>query len=115
MNHQDWKPIVIHKKTKNNDNTKNTVKIAGNKKKIEVNKIAHSIENKADSGDLSHKKITHDMKLLIIKGRNSLKLTQKELANKANLSLQIIQDIESGKAIYNHQHIQKLKRILHIK
>ena len=49
-----------------------------------------------------------------MKQRNLKKWTQKELANKINLSIQIINEIESGKAIYNHVHINKIKRILKI-
>ena len=48
------------------------------------------------------------------KARCNQSLTQKQLAQKVNLSLQIISNIESGKAIYNHQHINKLKRFLKI-
>ena len=38
----------------------------------------------------------------------------KQLAQKCNLPLQIINEIETGKAIYNHQHINKIKRVLKI-
>ena len=50
----------------------------------------------------------------IIQGRNAKNFTQKQLANSINLPLQVVSEIESGKAIYNHQHINKIKRYLKI-
>jgi len=47
-----------------------------------------------------------------MKARTAKSLTQKQLASSINLSLQIISDIESGKALYNPQHISKIKRYL---
>ena len=108
LDHQDWKTIQINNKKKH-------VEEKNEKKKYSDNTLLQrSIEKKADNDELKHKKLTLELRNNIIKTRNSLKLTQKELANKTNLSVQIINDIESGKAIYNHQHIQKLKRILKI-
>ena len=48
----------------------------------------------------------------LINSRVKKKLTQKELANKCNLSIKIIVDIESGKANYNANHINKIKNLL---
>ena len=39
-----------------------------------------------------------------MKGRVSKSLTQKQLANAINLPIQVISDIESGKAIYNDKN-----------
>ena len=77
--------------------------------------VAKSIEKKADEGNLKHKHITKELRLQIQQARNSKGLTQKQLANNCQLTQQIINDIESGKAIYNHQHINKIKRYLKIK
>jgi len=103
--HQDWKTIVVKKNT--NKNIESTKKKLNN---TTLKKI--SIENKADNDDLKHKQISLDMRKNIQKARCDKNMTQKELANRVNLSVQIISDIESGKAIYNEQHINKLKRFL---
>jgi len=42
-------------------------------------------------------------------------LSQKELAQKANQKPSVIQDIESGKAITDHNILMKLERILGVK
>jgi ribosome-binding protein aMBF1 (putative translation factor) len=108
LDHQDWKTIVIRKNPKKN--------VANSKKKIDntvLKKI--SIEKKAEADDLHHKQLTVELRQSIQKARCAKSLTQKQLANNVNLSQQIISDIESGKAIYNAQHINKIKRHLKLK
>ena len=106
LDHQDWKTITVNK-TKDKNVSKPKQKITNNSKE----KI---LEKKIDEDNLKHKKITPELKQKIIQSRCSQKLTQKQLAQKCNLPLQIINEIETGKAIYNHQHINKIKRILKI-
>ena len=105
-NHQDWKTIIIKNPKQNVKNSKKKINNT-NLKKI-------SIENKANNDELKHKPISTDLRMSIQKARCSAGLTQKELAQKINVSHQIISDIESGKAIYNGSHINKLKRFLKI-
>jgi len=107
LEHQDWKTITIKKNTK--QNVLNATKKVNN---TTLKKI--SIEKKADSDDLKHKQLTKELRQSIQKTRCEKNMTQKELSNRVNLSIQIISDIESGKAIYNEQHINKLKRFLKI-
>ena len=109
FDHQDWKPIIIKKKQID----KNKINI-NPKQSLESQKI-NSIEKKAEIGDLKHKQITKELRLEIQKARNSKGLTQKQLAQQCQLTVQIINDIESGKSIYNHNHINKIKRSLQIK
>tara|TARA_B100000035_G_scaffold250945_1_gene219969 strand:- start:828 stop:1199 length:372 start_codon:yes stop_codon:yes gene_type:complete len=106
--HQDWKTIVVHKKT--SDKVKNASKKPSNTSLKNI-----SIEKKADSDDLHHKQITLKLRQDIMKARTSKSLTQKQLANSINLPQQVISDIESGKAIYNAGHINKIKRFLKFK
>jgi putative transcription factor len=102
--HQDWKTIVVNKPKENS------------KKKPSNTVLKNiSLEKKADSDDLHHKQLTLELRQSIMKGRSAKSLTQKQLANTINLPLQIISDIESGKAIYNAGHINKIKRHLKIK
>ena len=103
LDHQDWKPVVVKK------NTTNTTK-----KTNPENQKIKNIEKCVEEDDLKHKKITSEIKQKIINGRCSLSFTQKQLAQKCNLPLQVINEIETGKAIYNHQHINKIKRVLKI-
>ena len=104
LDHQDWKTIVV-KKPK--DNVKNSKKKVNN----DSQKII-SVEKKAGEGDLSQKKITIELRQSIMKARTAKSLTQKQLSSSINLPVQVIADIESGKALYNPQHINKIKRFL---
>ena len=106
LDHQDWKTIVVKKPKENKNSKKKTSN--DTLKKI-------SIEKKADNDDLHHKQLNLELRQSIMKARVAKSLTQKQLANSVNLSQQIISDIESGKAIYNNLHINKIKRFLKLK
>ena len=107
LNHQDWNTIIIKK-----DNKTPTT----NNKKISNESLKNiSIEKKAESGDLSAKKISLELRQTIQKARCAKSLTQKQLSNNINLNVQIISDIESGKAQYNAKDINKIVRYLKIK
>ena len=107
LDHQDWKTIVVRKPKENVKNSKKKIN-NDNQKKI-------SVEKKAEEGDLKQKKITLELRQSIMKARTVKSLTQKQLASSVNLPQQVISDIESGKALYNPQHISKIKRLLKIK
>jgi ribosome-binding protein aMBF1 (putative translation factor) len=109
LDHQDWKTIVVHK-PKTSDKVKNA-----SKKPSNTTLKNASIEKKAESDDLHHKQLTLKLRQDIMKGRSAKSITQKQLANSINLPQQVISDIESGKAIYNANHINKIKRFLKLK
>ena len=114
LDHQDWKQIIIHTKNKNvNDSNVKKTKVIKNKNG-EKNKIDNKLDKKVEEGDMKHKNISLNLRQEIQKRRTSQNLTQKDLATKVNLPTTVINEIESGKAIYNHQHINKIKRYLKI-
>jgi|TARA_B110000495_G_C22847936_1_gene494405 ribosome-binding protein aMBF1 (putative translation factor) len=115
MEHQNWETYIL----KGNDfkkkqkepllNDKNKPKI--NHQSIKDNKL----EKKVEEGDMKHKKINPELSKKIQQMRLSKGLTQKQLANQLSLPQQTINEIETGKYIYNHQVINKVKRKLNIK
>ena len=108
LEHQDWTPQVVRKKKDKVD--------GGSKNKIsQAQQRDNKLMKKADNDDLKHDKITLELRVKIQQGRSSQKWTQKDLANRCNLPVTVINEIESGKAIYNPQQINKIKRILKIK
>ena len=108
LEHQDWTPQVVRKKNENVD--------GGSKNKIsQAQQRDNKLMKKVEEDDLKHDKITLELRVKIQQGRASQKWTQKDLANRCNLPVTIINEIESGKAIYNPQQINKIKRILKIK
>ena len=98
LEHQDWKQIIISTKKKNN-----TFKHISESHQKDI-KIFKQVED----DDLKHKKVPNEIRVKIQQARASLKYTQKQLALKCNLPISVINDIETGKAIYNHKHINKI-------
>tara|TARA_B100002051_G_scaffold276042_1_gene322250 strand:+ start:2687 stop:3028 length:342 start_codon:yes stop_codon:yes gene_type:complete len=107
MEHQNWETFIIHCK----DNKKDK-KNEGPKKQLSK---TQKIENMEKEDNLKHKKIDKELSKKIQQMRLSKGWTQKQLAQKINVNQSVINEIESGKALYNGQHIGKLKRLLNIK
>jgi len=112
LEHQDWKPIIIKKKdtkTTESNTISNTSKKLSDKQLCDIKLL-----KQVDNDELKHKKVPTEIRKQIQQKRGVLKWTQKQLAQKVNLQVSIINDIETGKATYNPQHITKIKRILKI-
>lgn len=108
MNHQDWKTIVVHK-PKTHEKQINVVNNNPTQQKH------RSIEKKAENDELKHKQITVEMRKAIQQARAAKGFTQKELAQKCGFTPKILNEIESGKAIYNANHLNKIKKQLGVK
>ncbi len=106
--HQDWKQVVLNKSHTNKAYTNKT----GIKKISQEKQKDIKLHKQVEEDNLKHNKITQELRTIIIQTRASQKLKQKDLAQRCNLPVQVINEIESGKAIYNHQHINKIKRVL---
>lgn len=113
LDHQDWKNIIVRTKHKGLPTDEKKTKVVKNKSS-EKNKVDIKLEKKVDEGDMKHKIVSLKLRQEIQKRRTSQNLTQKDLATRINLPVTIINEIESGKAIYNHQHMNKIKRFLKI-
>ena len=107
MEHQDWKPVIVHKSK--------TIEKKNIVKKTPTQQQHQSIEKKAENDELKHKQITVEMRKKIQQARTAKGLTQKELAQKCGFTQKILNEIESGKAIYNANHLNKIKRQLGVK
>ena len=102
MEHQDWKTIYV-KSNKHQDSKTQTQHFNNFEKKMDKN-----IEN----GKMRTEKIDKDKSLSIQQKRQSIGLTQKDLANKLNIPVKTINEIESGKGNKNPQIINKINRYL---
>jgi ribosome-binding protein aMBF1 (putative translation factor) len=108
IKHQDWDTVYVHanKHIGNDDKKENK----SNKVISEENKM----EKKIEEGNLKHNKTPAELGKLIQSRRLSQNMTQKILAQKLNIPVKMINEIESGKAKHNPQVISKIKRILNI-
>ena len=112
LEHQDWKQIIIQKKNKKDKDKNSSTSGKGTlsvKQQSDI-KLMKQVEN----DDLKHKKVPPEIRKQIQQKRGQLTWTQKDLAQRCNFQVSIINDIETGKANYNPQHITKIKRILNI-
>lgn len=101
MEHQDWKPLIINKKNNKNEEKKQYVK-------TKEQKLKESEEN----GNLSHKKMDLEFGKSLQKYRLSKNMTQKDIAQKLNISFKDINEIENGKMKHNGQLMGKIKRLM---
>lgn len=112
----DFQPIILkgsgnQLKLKAQREGKTTTK--NKNSNLAVNIKMAKLDNDHESTKIE--KVSSTLSELIKKGRLSKKLTQKELANKANMIVSDIQKYENGTGIPKHDQIQKLQRILGIK
>tara|TARA_B100000780_G_C20923921_1_gene368161 strand:- start:363 stop:701 length:339 start_codon:yes stop_codon:yes gene_type:complete len=112
MEHQDWKVYITHCKTPPNKDKK-TTKVIKQKNRGDVSRF-HKIESMEKEDNLKHKKIDPLFKKKVQQKRLEMNLTQKELANRLSIPISKINDIETGKAIYEFKINNKLKRFLKI-
>jgi ribosome-binding protein aMBF1 (putative translation factor) len=109
LDHQDWKQVTLQSKQSKIDEKNKSIKKISQEKQKDI-----KLHKQVEEDNLKHNKITQELRTKIIQGRASQKLKQKDLSQKCNLPVSVINDIESGKAIYNAQHINKIKRVLKI-
>ena len=96
-NFQDWKPVVLKKKTINIKNEN-----ISNKKNIENDVIKIN-------------KTTLELKKAMQQARLSCKMSQKDVAQKMNVKTNLIVDYESGKLAPSNSFLSKMERIYNIK
>ena len=108
MKHQDWTTVTLNSKKTREKQDKTSTKLS------QAQQRDNKLMKKVDNDELKHDKVPQDLRTKIIQKRASLKWKQKDLAQQCNFPVTIINDIESGKAIYNPQHINKIKRVLKI-
>ena len=104
MEHQDWKTIYV-KSNKQPDNKTQ-------KQQSQSNNFEKKMEEKIENGNMRNEKIDKDKSLSIQQKRQSKGLTQKDLANKLNIPVKTINEIESGKGNKNPQIINRINRYL---
>lgn len=111
MDHQDWEEVKIGNKKKTKEANKNVYTIE-NKKTDEQKSIAaknFKLENEIDVVKIET--VPSALSKEIIQLRTQNKLNQKDFAQKLYVQHTLIQDIESGKAIYNQDTKKVIKQI----
>jgi ribosome-binding protein aMBF1 (putative translation factor) len=103
MEHQDWTTKIL-----NSNKSPNQKDV----KKQYVKSKEQKMKESEEEGKLSHKKMDLEFGKSLQKYRLSQGLTQKDIAQKLNIPLKDINEIESGKMKHNGQIMGKIKRLM---
>lgn len=110
MSHQDWTPVVFNKKSKDEkEKEKPTSSSSSSLSNVGVYKAA------SDDDIKKTKYVSKNTSQAIMSARSEKKMTQKELAQKCNMDVSIINEIERGACVYNATHVNKIQSILGVK
>lgn len=109
--YQDWTPVVLSGKK---PTSKGPVKYTIEEKRSDAEKVRlaknFAIEN--ESVNFQTPQIPLALSQEIIKARTAKSLTQKQLAQMINVQQSVITSYENGKAIPDHQILQKIAQAL---
>ncbi len=112
MEHQQWERIEFKKPIHKMKNTKIEIQNKVSDETKSKNSQNQKIENETEN--FSIQKIPTNLSKEIIKLRCEKKISQKDLSQQLNIQPSILQEIESGKSIYNHDTkkiIQKIEKL----
>jgi ribosome-binding protein aMBF1 (putative translation factor) len=114
INNQDWTTITLQNKEKiMKGMARKIVEKQGDMSSVINNK---KIENETENFAIKY--IPKELSKEIVNARIILKLSQKDFANKLNMSQSIYNELENGKAIYNVETkkiINKIENVYKIK
>lgn len=105
MEHQDWDTLFVSSNKKNNNQE-------GSKSKQYAKSKEQKMSEAEEEGKLSHKKMDLEFGKTLQKYRLSQNMTQKDIAQKLNIPVKDINEIESGKMKHNGQLMGKIKRLI---
>jgi putative transcription factor len=111
MSHQDWTPVVFNKNKKSDkkSNDCGNAPSTSSLSNVGIYKAANDDEMKKT------KYVSKSTSQAIMSARSEKKMTQKELAQKCNMDVSIINEIERGTCVYNATHVNKIQSVLGVK
>lgn len=116
---QDWTTVTLSKsKSKTQTTTQKTATASTSNVNSASAVVAATTAKTAGGGDDDTKKTKYIAKVTsdaVRTARCEKKFTQKELAQKCNMDVSIIAEIERGGCVYNAGHVNKLQTVLGVK
>jgi len=115
--HQDWKPVILRVNQERNGKSEKDVRRAmqnGGVVETLTKGSGSMVSKKLDDNleDFHHKKIPREVADAIKHKRIELKLTQAQLAQRINEKVNVVQELETMKAVYNHVIVNKTLKAL---
>lgn len=118
---QDWTPVSMNKR-RSSTSTTTTVTAAASSSANSANSasaVVAAISKPVSTADDDTKKTKYIAKATsdaVRVSRCEKKMTQKELAQKCNMDVSIISEIErGGNCVYNAAHVNKIQSVLGVK
>lgn len=102
--HQDWNPVVFR-----NNNIKNNQQTETVLRKQQTTSLK-KLDDNPETFDV--KRVDKELADAIKNKRCELKMTQAMLAQKVNEKPNVIQEVETMKAVYNHVIVNKILKAL---
>ena len=99
MDHQDWNVVTISSNPSGKTKKHQTTNFEGVKQQ----------RLEAETDELKHATVSHDLKTGLMKARTARGLTQKQLAQALNMQPGLIRDYECGSAIQNRALISRFE------
>lgn len=109
MSHQDWTTVVFNKKSNDKNEKGTTPASSSSLSNVGIYKAA------SDDDMKKTKYVSKNTSQAIMSARSEKKMTQKELAQKCNMDVSIINEIERGTCVYNATHVNKIQSVLGVK
>jgi ribosome-binding protein aMBF1 (putative translation factor) len=124
--HQDWKTVILKGSSVNPDlntarrnntpiETRNKFNNKTNNANNSSNPSVNARKLEEETEDFHLKKVPTSVGNAIERARLANKLTRSDLAKALNFKEKYIEEVEKGTAIYNGQHLSKIKTRLGIK
>jgi ribosome-binding protein aMBF1 (putative translation factor) len=115
---QDWTPVTLSKKKPQKETTAKAApsQVGSNVNSASAVVAATTSASKGNDDDAKKTKyIAKATSDAVRTSRCEKKLTQKELAQKCNMDVSIIAEIERGGCVYNATNVNKIQSVLGVK
>jgi ribosome-binding protein aMBF1 (putative translation factor) len=114
---QDWTPVTLSKKKPQKETTAKAApsQVGSNVNSASAVVAATTSSLKSDDEAKKTKYIAKATSDAVRTARCEKKLTQKELAQKCNMDVSIIAEIERGGCVYNATNVNKIQSVLGVK
>lgn len=114
-NFQDWNHVILRGPSSLNKVKEREDAILRTSMKSHADALRSKLDNATDVGEVPLPSVKPEIKKLMQQARNAKGMTQQQLAEKLNVTKNVINDYESGKVIPNPTFLAKIGRILGVK
>ena len=114
INNPDFAPVILKRAIPKSEMIKKGL-VQSEQKKTGGKNVQNKVDvdlRKIENESIKLPTVSHDMKLAIQQGRQALGITQKELATKTNLPIDVIRNYENGTSIVKQNELSLINKIL---